>query len=201
MNSQYLYEYANILERVLSAGYEYNYSTSAIERLISYSSYFQGIEKDSSGFAPITNDINIINDFFPDLKIDLLKLPSYNQCLWAAESFLRIQGETGLTFECIFLYIPINKMYEYFPLYHEMDFSHIIKEFKRLFNEKSVLALLIEKYHYSLKDIAKHIGVSYDMLSSLKQRRRDIKKTSVEIVVKLSQIFNVRIETIAETII
>ena len=89
-------------------------------------------------------------------------------------------------------------MYEYFPLYHEMDFSQIIKEFKRLFSIKSTLGLLIEKYHYHLTNIAKQIDVSYDVLSSLKNRRRDIKKTSVEIVAKLSQVFNVRIETISE---
>ena len=198
MNSQYLYEYTNILERVLSTSYEINYSTSSVERLISYSLYFQNIEKDSSGFAPITNDVTLVKNFFSNFEVDLMKIPSYNQCLWAAESYMRIQGETKLTFECIFLYLPIDKMYEYFPLYHEMDFSHIINEFKRLYNEKSVLGLLIEKYHYSLVDIAKKLNVSYDVLSSLKLRRRDIKKASIEIVMKLSQIFNVRIETIAE---
>jgi len=201
MNSQYLSEYASTLERILSVGYEYKYSTPSLERSISYSSYFQKIEKDDKGFAPIINDSTLIKDFFPNLKIDPLTTPTYNQCLWAAESFLRIQGETKLTFECIFLYIPINKMYDYFPLYHEMDFSHIINQFKNLFAEKSVLGLLIEKYHYSLTDIAKQIGVSYDVLSSLKLRRRNIKKTSVEIVMKLSQMFNVRIETLAETIL
>ena len=198
MNSQYLYEYANTFERVLSVAYEYNFSTPALERLISYSPYFQGIEKDNKGPAPIINDGDLVKDFFPNFKKDLLEVPSYNQCLWAAESFLRIQGETGLTFECIFLYIPISKMYEYFYLYHEMDFSHIIMEFNRLFKEKSVLEILIEKYHYSLNDIAEQINISYETLSSLKRRRRDIKKASIELVIKLSQIFNVRIETIAE---
>ena len=199
MNSQYLYEYANIFERVLSTSYEYNYSTSAIERLISYSSFFQSIEKDNNGFAPIISESALIKSFFPNFKKDLSDIPVYNQCLWVAEAFLRIQGETGLTFECIFLYIPIKTMYEYFPLYHEMDFSHIIKEFKRLYLENSALGLLIERYHYSLMDIAKRVGVSYDLISSLKNRRRDIKKTNVDIVIKLSLIFNVRVETIAET--
>ena len=201
MNSQYLYEYTSILERVLSVGYECNYVTSSLERLISYSSYFQNIEKDKKGFAPITNDVTLIKELFPNFKKDLSKIPTYNQCLWAAETYLRIQGETGLTFECIFLYIPINKMYNYFPLYHEMDFSHIIKEFKKLFNEKSVLSVLTDKYHYSLSDIAKQIDVSYDLIVSLKQRRRDIKKASAEIVIKLAQVFNVRIETIVEAVI
>ena len=198
MNSNYLYEYANVLECVLSVGYENNYSSSSLERLVSYSSYFQAIEKDNNGFAPIINDSELIKGFFPNLKIDLATAPSYNQCMWAAEAYLRIQGKTGLTFECIFLYLPIKEMYEYFPLYHEMDFSHIIMEFNKLFKEKSVLEILIEKYHYSLNDIAEQINVPYETLSSLKRRRRDIKKASIELVIKLSQIFNVRIETIAE---
>lgn len=199
MNSQFLYEYASVFERVLSVGYERHYATPALERLIAYSLYFQRIETDDRDFAPIVNDAFLIRAFFPDFDIDLSNLPSYNQCLWAAEAYLRIQGETRLTFECIFLYIPINKMYDYFPLYHEMDFSRIVDEFKRLFAEKSVLGTLVEKYHYSLTDIAKRLGVSYGLLSSLKQRKRDIKKTSVEIAVKLSHVFRVRVETLAET--
>lgn len=200
MNSLYLYEYADHLERVLSLGYERHYSTPAIERSISYSPYFQRIEQDDSDFAPIITDAALIHSLFPELNADIERIPTYNQCLWAAEAYLRIQGETRLTFECIFLYIPINKMYDYFPLYHEMDFSRIVDEFKRLFAEKSVLGTLVEKYHYSLTDIAKRLGVSYGLLSSLKQRKRDIKKTSVEIAVKLSQVFRVRVETLAETV-
>ena len=198
MNSQYLYEYADIFERALSVAYECHYSTPALERLISYSPFFQAIEKDKNGFAPITNDAALIKEFFPSLKKDLSETPTYNQCLWAAESFLRIQGETGLTFECIFLYISIRKMYDYFPMYHEMDFSQIINEFKRLFAAKSALFLLLERQHRSLADIAKQIDVSYDVLLSLKTRRRDIKKANVAAVVKLAKALNVRVETVAE---
>ena len=73
MNSQYLFEYSNVFERILSVGYEYKYSVPSIERSISYSSYFRSIEKDNRGFAPIANDVELINEFFPNLKIDLNK--------------------------------------------------------------------------------------------------------------------------------
>lgn len=89
-------------------------------------------------------------------------------------------------------------MYEYFLLYHEMDFSHIVNEFKRLFSLKSALEILLDKYGYSLQDISSRIEIPYDTLHSLKKRRRDIKKLSVESVVKLAKVFNVRVETIAE---
>lgn len=198
MNSEYLFEYANHFETVLAVAYEKGYSLSALEKLISYSKYFQYIESDKTSYPPITTDEQLIKGIFPELKVNLATINSYNQCLWVAEAYLRIQGVTGLTFECIFLYIPISKMYEYFPLYHEMDFSHIVNEFKRLFSLKSALEILLDKYGYSLQDISSRIEIPYDTLHSLKKRRRDIKKLSVESVVKLAKVFNVRVETIAE---
>ena len=198
MNSNYIGEYSNLFERVLSTGYQFSYSSLTIERRIAYSSYFQQIETDFYNTAPIINDGDLVKNIFPELAINLLEVPIYNQCLWAAIGYLYIQKETRLSFECIFLYLPLTKMYELFPLYHEMDFSQLIKLFNEMYEEKSVLAILLDKYHYSLKDISNKIDVSYDTLSSAKQRRRDINKLNVNVLLKLARVFNVRVETIAE---
>ena len=195
MNSNYLYDYVNLLERVFSFGYKTNYSTSAIERAISYSSFFQKIEKNES---PIINDSLLLTALFQENSINLEVIPVYNQCLWAAEAYLRIQNECHLSFEAIFIYITINKMYDYFPLYHEMDFSHIVKEFLSLYEKKSVFSLLLEKYNFALNNVSNDIGISYETLYSLKQRRRDIKKISVETGKAIADYFNVRLETLAE---
>lgn len=197
MNINYLYEISSKLERVLSLGYQNKFSSSFIERQISYSPYFQKVEKSNQFVSSIINEEQLLKEIYPD--INDVDCPKYNQCMWTSEAYLRIQENTGLTFECIFLYIPINKMYEYFPLYHEMDFSHIIEVFKSLHSEKSVLSILIDKYHYSLKDVSHFIDVSYDTLYSAKQRRRDIKKLDFDVLYKLSNVFNVRLETLTET--
>ena len=198
MNSTYLYDYTNLFERVLSVGYCLCYCTSAIERAISYSSFFQKVENDKDTFAPIIVDSLLVKEIFPEYDVNLLTTPIYNQCLWAAEAYLRIQGESQLTFEAIFLYIPIAKMYGFFPLYHEMDFSHIVQLFFELYRQKSVLSLLIEKYGYTIVDISKASSVSYETLYSLKQRRREMKKVNVDTVRTIANILRVRIETLAE---
>lgn len=198
MNSEYLYDYINLFERVLSVGYKLNYSTGAIERAISYSPFFLKIEGDNNTFAPIVNDLVLVKTLFPEHDIALDKTPVFNQCLWAAEAYLRIQGDTKLTFEAIFLYIPINKMYDFFPVYHEMDFSHIVQEFHKLYEQKTIFALLLYKYGYSIIDVSKETNIPTTTLYSLKSRRRNIKKVSVEIVKSLSSLFNVRLETFAE---
>ena len=198
MNSEYLYDYVNLFERVLSTGYKLGYSSAAIERAISYSPFFQEIEKDKNTFAPIINDSVLIQSLFPEYDVSLDKVPSYNQCLWSAEAYLRIQEFTQLTFEAIFLYIPINQMYSFFPLYHEMDFSQIIQEFIKLYEQKSVFSLLVDKYGYSITNISKSTNIPTVTLYSLKQRHRDINKVSVETAKSIAYIFNVRLETLAE---
>lgn len=198
MNSGYLYEYTSLLERVLSTGHYLKYSSTALETLISYSPYFQKIENDKGSFPPIITDGVLTKSLFPEQDINIAKIPIFNQCLWAAEVYLRIQGATGLTFEAIFLYIPISKIYNMFPLYHEMDFSHLLNEFITLYKKESVLSILLRKYKYSLKDISIKYRIPYSTLASLKQRKRDMNKTSAKVVINLAKVFRVRVETIAE---
>lgn len=45
-------------------------------------------------------------------------------------------------------------MFGYFLLYHEMNFSQLLDEFDLLYQQKSVLTVLSEKYGISLKEIS-----------------------------------------------
>lgn len=198
MNKNYLEEYTSLFERVLSVAYEQKYSPAALEKQIAYSSYFRAIEEDKDAFAPVIAEKDIIKSVFPEINVDLENVLQYNQCAWAAESYLRIQGDTGLTFETIFLYLPIQKMHQYFDLYHEMDFSQIINRFKELYAEKSILALLLARYRYPLTFVAEQTKIPYATLSSLKKRKRDIQKASIEMVASLARFLHARIETLAE---
>ena len=197
MNTIYFYEFVNRLERVLSAAYEAKYSLGALERQISYCTYFQNIEE-GAGFELVTTENKLMKEIFPEITIILDNVPVHNQCLWVAESYLHIQENTGLTFEAIFLYIPIEMMYQYFSIYHEMDFSQIVDEFIKLFKNKSVLSALSKKYGFSMREVAKATNISYETLLSLKQRKRDISKANYEMVYKISKFFHVRASTLAE---
>ncbi len=198
MNDTYFDEIVGVLEQILSYAYAKGFSLDLVEKEISKSSFFQLAEKRKDNIIPFVDEIKLISKIFGETPSDLVEIPTYRECAWAAESYCHIQKETRLTFEAIFLYIPIKKMYEYFPLYHEMDFFHIVNEFSRLFFKTSVLSLLIDKRDISIKYISKEAGISYASIFSYKKRRRDIKKMSAEAACVLANIFDVRIETILE---
>ena len=197
MNSGYFYEYANLLERVFSYAYKNLYSYGMLEKKIAYSSFFQSIEK-SDDNGCIIDERSLIKEVFDLEDVDMYIVPTYKQCMWLAESYLTIQKETHLSFEAIFLYIPIKRMYEYYHLYHEMDFSLIVEEFKEAYKNESIFSILLNRFNYSLKDISRDLGLSYDSLNSYKQRRRNIKKLNVISACKLANFFKVRVETLIE---
>ena len=201
MRTNYLYDYVSSMERILSSAYKLKYSLDAVEKYISNSAYFKNVEKDKYYFTPVMNDDFLVESLFGYIHVDLSQVPVYSQTSWASEAYIRIQENTHLTFEAIFLYIPIKEMYDLYPVYHEMDFLHLIDLFKKRFKEKSVLELLLNKYKISLSVLSKQLNISYSTLFSLKKRRRDIQTANLNIVVKLANQFKVRIETIGEIVI
>lgn len=196
MNDNYIYDYISSLETIFSYGYIKQYSTSYIERALSYSSYIQRIENDFFGFAPIIFEGDFLKEIYKD--VDNTEIIIYKQCAWASEAYIRIQKETGLTFEAIFLYIPLKKMYDYYLIYHEMDFSQIVDHFKTLYQKKSILDILTKERHIKLKEVSLRTKIPYDSLRAFKQRKRNIKNMNIEHLAILSRLFRVRMETLAE---
>ena len=198
MNLLYIDEFSHNLERVLSTAKKYKYSFKVIERRISYNTYFQEIERSDNRIPRCVVDGSIMKEIFYDLNEDYENTPMYLDTTWAAEAYLRIQNETRLTFEAIFIYLPIKEMLKLFNVYHEMDFNQIVDLFKKRFEEESVLDKLLEKFKMSLKSLSEMSGVSYDLLYGLKSRRRDIKKVNIKDIYEIKKVFDVRSETIAE---
>ena len=197
MDEFYLYEYSEVLERILSTATKYQYTLSTVEKRISDSGFFHLIEISHHGFSPIGDNDLLIKSYFRETDVDLKNVPIYNHCLWAAEAYMWIQCKTNLSFEAIFLIMPLEVMYDRFPVYHEMDFSHIVNHFLERQKEKTIFAILLERYGYKLNDVAEKTGISKDTLYSFKQGKRDIKKANVDVVQKLASYFHVRIETFA----
>ncbi len=198
MNDTYFDEVVSLLELVLSYAYKYDYSFEMVEKEISRSSFFQLAEKREGVILPYLNENFLISKIFGESIKEDNSITIYKECAWAAESYCHIQRETRLTFEAIFLYIPIKKMFQYFPMYHEMDFFHIVNEFSRLFIKSSTLSLLMENRKLSNHNVSKETGMSYASIFSYKKRRRDIKKMPAESACMLANLFDVRIETILE---
>ena len=198
MKENDFYNYVDLLERVLSFSYKERFTFDFVEKTISRSSFFKSIEKQDILPPQFLSDAQLLKTLFPFEKELKYNVPVYNQCLWASESYMWIQKKTKLTFEAIFIFVPLKEMYSKFDLYHEMDFSQIVDYFNEKRKKTSVVDLLFKKFKYSVKEVAEKTGIPYNTLVSLKNKRRSISGFNVKSLNSLANVFHVRIETIAE---
>ena len=198
MKEEHLYNYIDIVERVLAYIYVRKIFLRYAEHQISYSPFFQGLEKDDGVNNIYQIGEEIVIDMFPKMSHDFSDIGTYVQSLWAAEVLLRLQIYSHLTFEAIFIYMPLDLIYQCFFVYHEMDFTHMEKRFDEERAKTSVLGFLLKRRKIKMSELSKKLSISYQTLVSLKNRRLDIKKTSFDTIYKLATYFNVRPETIAE---
>ena len=198
MKEEHIYNYIDVVERVLAFAYVRQIYLKHVEHQISYSSFFQGLEKDNYVNNRYLIGEELTFELFPEVIHDFSDVPSFIQSTWVSQVLLQLQAYSKLTFEAIFIYMSLETIYDCFHLYHEMDFSQMNKRFDEERKKSSILGRLLKQRKVRMTKLSKIIGISYITLTSLKSGKLDIKKASFETVYKLASYFHVRPETIAE---
>lgn len=183
------------LGEILSIAYHHKYATSVIESRIAHSPFFIAVEQNIDSPTLYMSPSKLINSIFYDIKVDG-KIELYNQTLWAAELYVRIQDKTHLTFEAIFLYLSLDQAYQMYPIYHEMDFSQSVNYFMSLKKENSVLSMAMRKNKVDGYELAKYADLSYPTISALRQEKRDINKVQAKSLYKISNYLHLRLESL-----
>lgn len=191
----YRSDIVDTLGEILSIAHHHKCATSAIESRIAHSTYFIAVEQNVDSPALYISPSRLINSIFYDIKVDG-KIELFNQTLWAAELYIRIQDKTHLTFEAIFLYLPLEKAYQMYQIFHEMDFSQAIKYFISLTKKNSILSMAMHKNKVDGYELAKYADLSYPTISALRQQKRDINKVQAKSLYKISRYLHLRIESL-----
>lgn len=191
-----LYHYLDMFSNVLSYGHKLGYSFDVLEKRISKHRKFLAIELDNNSPDLYLDRSDVLKEIFFDSPKPVDELIRYNKCEWVADMYLHLQAETGFTFELLFLYIPLEKAYEMFPIYHEMDFSQSSNYLFQIIEKTTPLELLMKKKSVSGTELSKVINVPYATIMSIKNKSRDIKNLNALTMLKMTTFFNVRSETL-----
>ena len=186
----------NMLSVVLSFGHEYKFYSKVIEKRVGKSAYFIAAETNSDDLILYSNSKKILESIFYDVDVSKYQYNLYAGCVWLSELYVQIQRKTNMTFEAIFLYLPINDGFYIYPTYHEMDISQGIDFFLERVNKHSVLYSLMKRRNVSIDELAKASGLSYQMISSLRTRRKDIGKVAGRNLLKIAPYLGARPETL-----
>ena len=189
-------EIISTMAAVISIGHAYKYSDEVIMKRIAYSLFFTCVENNKDDPVLYLDEESVVSAIYYDANIHSYEPIIYNQSLWLSELYLQIQRKTNMTFEAIFLYLPLNKGYGMFPLYHEMDFSQGVDYYVSLVKSQSILSIIMKKKAIGIEEAARESGLSYSMVASLKQKKKDITKVAASNLLMMASYLGVKPETL-----
>ena len=109
-----------------------------------------------------------------------------------AEVYIRLALKfEPFTFELLFFALPIDRLLTMYPLYHEMGFDHIEKEYRDAIRF-SKLDAIMKALKVTTTALAKETEISIATLRSLRYGYRDTGKLEARTLIKIASCLKIK---------
>ena len=180
-----------IIARTISNGY----SPRFVERTIAYSSAFSLLEKSDITELAFSTKECVFSDIFNGYLINDYEYSQYDVYGWVGYTYIRLFFDLKITFESLFIVLPIDKTINMYPLYHEMDYLQTL-EFVKNKIKYSILDEIMTFKSLSTQKLSRLSGVSFSTISALRYGKRDINKLEASSLLKLANALRVKVESL-----
>ena len=132
----------------------------------------------------------------PEPRFEQDRSPEY----WAGWALAEYQWHTGRRFKDIFAYVPLSRIIDMYPVYHEMDVRQFVRDMELAFQEESDSKLkhLRENRGLSQHDLAERTGVNLRSIQTYEQQLGAIDKAQAHKVYKLAMALSCNMEDLLE---
>ena len=195
----YVNKYQDALSYILSRAVYEKYSFSYIEKVISYSSVFSELEKSNVtqiAFSSYEKNYSIL---FPDSSNNDFVFNPYDMFSWIGSSYMKLFLSLEITFELLFIILPLPEMMNLYSLYHEMDYTQLLNHVRELV-PFSPLDTIMKNRNISSNKLSELSGVSCPTIKALRYGRRDINKFEAGNLFKVAIHLNVKAESLLTSI-
>lgn len=193
LSDDYVEKYQDAFGYVLGRAIDNKYSFSYIENIISHSTIFNEFEESNItqiAFSSLEKTYNKLfideNDFIYD---------QYGIYGWLGYIYIQSFLELKITFELLFILLPIEEALNMYHLYHEMDIVQMINYVKNKM-KPSLLHAITSKKKININELASGSGVSFSTIRSLVYGYRDINKIELKNAKKIATFLNVRLDSL-----
>jgi len=188
----------NLFSEIFTYGIENNYSLNAIGDYISNSAILTSLERNDDSFL-----FNYTSEEIIKSVLSLKELPKLETCNlviadYLSLIYLAIFFQFKKSWSYIFLYLPVEKAYDMFDVYHQMDISHIFTYFKKKAEEVKLLPKLLKAKGFTTKQLAVLSGININTLNGYSKSDAILFGASNRNIKLISQILSVRDEIFLE---
>lgn len=194
-SDDYITKYQDTLSYILERAVFEKYSLDYIEKTIAYSKPFLEFEKSNITQIAFSSQEYIYHELFPLKDNDDFYADYYGPFGWAGFMYIKLFFDLRITFETLFIIFPIEKMLASYHLYHEMEYSQLLRYVKSLI-AFSYLNMIMKKKNISSNDLSNNTGISMSTINALRYEKRDINKVEANKLLKMSSALNVRMESL-----
>lgn len=124
----------------------------------------------------------------------------YNDAYWCGYSYFEIQRRLKKSFSFLFLKLPLSKMMDIYPVFHEMDFSSLFQFFKEEDQKKTILRALCEEKKRSIRELSYATGINAATLSKYNASDESLFRGSFENIYKIAKHFDVPLALFCRTV-
>ena len=195
LSDDYLNKYIDVFGYIFARGIEEEYSLPYIEKVVAYSSFVDELEKSNITTIAFSSSEKIYHDLFPLHDNSGFIYNPYDQFGWMGNVYIHLFLKYEITFELLFIILPLKKALSLYKLYHEMDYSQIYSLFDELMGHSYLDAILKNK-NISSMELSRRSGVSFPTINALRYKQRDISKLEAKLLFKLAKSLNVKITTL-----
>lgn len=195
LSDDYFTKYIDSFSYLISrASYE-GYSLPYIEKVISYSSFINELERSNITTIAFTSMEKLYYELFPKYENNLFDYDPYNIYAWVSYIYFHLFLEFQITFELIFIILPIEDMLNLYKVYHEMDYKKMYEVFKSRV-PYSYLDNIMKKKGISSNELSIISDIPFSTINALRYNKRNIAKLEVSSLFKIAKALNIKTESL-----
>lgn len=190
----YLKKYELVISYIIENAITSGYAIPHIERQIAYSKVFTEFEEsDVTEIAFSSCEKSYLSMFE---KNSFNKVNEYGIYGWIGYAYIYLFLKEKITFETLFLIMPIENMINRYPVYHEMDIRQLEDDFKYL-TRYSLFDAILKAKKISTNELSIKTNIPFSTLSSIRFGKRDINKVEFSTVIKIAKALKIKPESLS----
>ncbi|MBO4286264.1 MAG: helix-turn-helix transcriptional regulator [Bacilli bacterium] len=139
--------------------------------------------------------------FFSLTKMELHEDNSfgvYNDVYWCGYTYFELHLRTKKPFSYLFLKLPLNRLLDMYPLYHEMDITQVENYIANREDENTIIKLLCKKKLVSMTKLSSETGISINTIKKYAASDTNLYAASFQNLTKIARFFDVPLSLFVE---
>ena len=115
----------------------------------------------------------------------------FNDAYWCGYTYFELHLRTKKPFSYLFLKLPLNRLLDMYPLYHEMDITQVENYIANREDENTIIKLLCKKKLVSMTKLSSETGISINTIKKYAASDTNLYAASFQNIVKIARFFDV----------